>query len=212
MEAEADDGTRKAVGSRVVGEIYGSICREPSKDLLVLGEPPMAILEDDKDHLTLEVMGGDVEGEKAIIKCMEYVACVPTRREEESWDIVMDITRELGNMGGVDGAKAELIDFGHEVSLPFTCVGFDLFLMWDEIGIIERGVKEDGRRRGISSYISHHEADITMVVGSVTADGVVGEGGARGLAKIIFLDVDFYVLLTEGGCMKKGGGEKQLMA
>ena len=95
--------------------------------------------------------------------------------------------------------KVELIDIDHDGSLPFTCVGFDLFLLWDEIGIIGRGVKEDGRRGGVSSYIPYHEADIAVVVGSVTADGVVGEGGARGLAKIMFLVVDFYVLLTEEG-------------
>ncbi|KAG1331813.1 hypothetical protein COCNU_02G017810 [Cocos nucifera] len=158
----------------------------------------MAILEDDKDHSALEVVGGDVEGQKAIVKCVEYVARVPTCREEESWDIVMDITRE-GSVGRVDGAKAELIDLDHEGSLPFTCVGFDLFLSGDETGIIRGGVKEDGRRRGVSSYISYHEADVTVVVSSVTADGVVGEGGARGLAKIMFWDVGFYVLLTEEG-------------
>lgn len=75
------------------------------------------------------MLRGDVERDEVVVESMEDVAGVAAEREEESRDVVTNVTvSERRRSFGIDDLETELGDSGHDHALPFACVRPDPFL------------------------------------------------------------------------------------
>lgn len=169
MGTEADNSRREAVGSGVVGEVDEWVVGETGEDVAVLGKPPIVVIEDNKDHLSVEMLGGDVERENAVVEIVVDVAGVSAGGEDDGWEAMTDLTRgECILLGG--GDDAETGDGVHDGGLPFPGIGFNLLLLG------RGGDEGDGGGGGVSPDVAASEiADVCVECRPIAADGVGGD-------------------------------------
>lgn len=150
MDPKTNDCFLEAMGSLVFGEINKRIVRELRENISILHLPPLVILSNHKDNLSVVTFRCYKQRYKPVVELMVEVASISSGGEYHGWHFMdhlaaMLIARMLH--------KFQLTDAIHYTSFPLSCVWFDYFL-WDMI--IIGGVEEDGGRRRVCSDVAFH--------------------------------------------------------
>jgi hypothetical protein len=168
VDADAGDHLREAVDAAVGGEVDRQERGEAGHDVAVVGDPPVAVLEDNEHHAALEVARHHEQQEDPVIELVVHVA----RGEEHGGDVVRHVAARVAG-GGRHAVEAHLVNGRHHL-----CVYGRIRLSSSAATTVELDTRNDAPRQ-VHAQVSIGEADVRALRRPVAAHVVVAHERTR---------------------------------